>query len=158
MFKVNNKDTRMTPMVSFWCLYCWPWTYFTSCSSVSIVNSEQVNAGWEGVFYWETLIKDISFIIKQEELESARNLAKFFLVGKEFAATGIKSQFRSSVLMHRKSFYYVLFVAISFVSVRLIFIFIHICSENREASRWWLSRFCAWLKFGQDTEISCSWA
>ena len=32
MFKVNNKDTRMTP--------------FTSCSSVSIVNFEHVNADW----------------------------------------------------------------------------------------------------------------
>ena len=29
MFKVNNKDTRMAP-----------------CSSVSIVDFEQVNAGW----------------------------------------------------------------------------------------------------------------
>ena len=33
MFKVNNKDTRTTP-------------YFTPCSSVSIVNFEQVDAGW----------------------------------------------------------------------------------------------------------------
>ena len=24
----------------------WPWTYFISCSSVSIVNFEHVNAGW----------------------------------------------------------------------------------------------------------------
>ena len=31
MFKVNNNDTR---------------TYFTPCSSVSIVNFEHVNAGW----------------------------------------------------------------------------------------------------------------
>ena len=31
MFKVNNKDTR---------------TYFTPCSSVSIVNFEQVKNGW----------------------------------------------------------------------------------------------------------------
>ena len=23
MFKVNNKDNRMTPMASFWCLYCY---------------------------------------------------------------------------------------------------------------------------------------
>ena len=38
MFKVNNKDTRTTP----------PMVYFTPCSSVSIVNFEQVNAGWEG--------------------------------------------------------------------------------------------------------------
>ena len=35
MFKVNNKDVRATPMV------------FTPWSSVSIVNFEQVNVGWE---------------------------------------------------------------------------------------------------------------
>ena len=34
MFKVNNKDTRTMSL--------------TSCSSASIVNFEQVNAGWEG--------------------------------------------------------------------------------------------------------------
>ena len=37
MFKVNNKDTRTTDAI----------TYFTPCSSVSIVNSEQVNSGWD---------------------------------------------------------------------------------------------------------------
>ena len=46
MFKVNNKDTTATPMASFWCLYCYLSTYFTSCSSVSIVNFELVKAGW----------------------------------------------------------------------------------------------------------------
>ena len=35
MFSANKKDTRTTPM-----------TYFTPCSSVSIVNFEQVNADW----------------------------------------------------------------------------------------------------------------
>ena len=35
MFKVNNKDTRTTPLA----------TYFTPFSSVSIANIEQVNAG-----------------------------------------------------------------------------------------------------------------
>ena len=45
--KVNNKDTRTTPMPSFWCLYCKLSTYFTPCSNVSIVNFEQVNADWE---------------------------------------------------------------------------------------------------------------
>ena len=66
MFKVNNKDTRMTPLASltvnigvvlvsflltlttlpsFWRL-CFFRTYFTHCSSVSFVNFEQVNAGW----------------------------------------------------------------------------------------------------------------
>ena len=35
MFKVNNKDSRTTPMA-----------YFTPCSSVSIVNFEHVIDGW----------------------------------------------------------------------------------------------------------------
>ena len=47
MFKVNNKGTRATLMASFRCLYCELWTYFTSCSSVSIVNFEDVIADWE---------------------------------------------------------------------------------------------------------------
>ena len=33
-------------LASFWCLYCYFWTYFTPSSSVSIVNFEQINAGW----------------------------------------------------------------------------------------------------------------
>ena len=37
MFKVNNKDTRTTYTRM---------TYFTPCSSVSIVNFEHVIAGW----------------------------------------------------------------------------------------------------------------
>ena len=38
MLKVNNKDTRMTPMMSFWCLCYWLWTYFTTFCSVSVVK------------------------------------------------------------------------------------------------------------------------
>ena len=40
MFKVNKKDTRMTSMTSFWCLYCFLWTYSTLFSSVSIADVE----------------------------------------------------------------------------------------------------------------------
>ena len=36
----------MTSLASFWCLYCYLWTYFTPSSSVIIVNFEQVNTGW----------------------------------------------------------------------------------------------------------------
>ena len=46
MSQVNNKDTRTTPMKSFWCLYCYLWRYFTPGSSVSIVDFEHVNDGW----------------------------------------------------------------------------------------------------------------
>ena len=39
-FKVNNRDTRITWMTSFWCLYCYLWTYLTPVFSVSIVDVE----------------------------------------------------------------------------------------------------------------------
>ena len=45
MFKVNNKDTKMTQMASFWCLYCERITYSTLCSTVSNVDFEHVIAG-----------------------------------------------------------------------------------------------------------------
>ena len=51
MFKVNNKDTRKTPLLWFCCLYFYLWAYFTPCSSVSIVNFKHVIAGWFGK--WE---------------------------------------------------------------------------------------------------------
>ena len=42
----------------FWCLYCYFWTYFTYCSSVSIADFEQINAGWvtlldSAKFFWQ---------------------------------------------------------------------------------------------------------
>ena len=50
-FTVNNKENRTTPITSLWCLHCSLWTYFTPCSSVSIVTFEQLIAGWD----WATL-------------------------------------------------------------------------------------------------------
>ena len=62
MFKINNKNTRTRHEICSkltiktterrqWrrsgCLYCQLWTYSMPCSSVSIVNFEQANAGWE---------------------------------------------------------------------------------------------------------------
>ena len=61
MFKVDSRNTRIKckicsklriktserRLASFWYLYCKLWTCFTSCSSVSFVNLEQVNACWE---------------------------------------------------------------------------------------------------------------
>ena len=59
LLKVNNRNTstryeicsKLTIKTSErrqWrrCFHCQLWTYFTSWSSVSIVNFEQVNAGW----------------------------------------------------------------------------------------------------------------
>ena len=47
MFKVNSKDTRTTLIASFCCVYCKLSTYFTPCSSVSVVNFEHVIADWK---------------------------------------------------------------------------------------------------------------
>ena len=46
MFKVNGKDTRTTPCVDLVSLSL-TLNMFTPSSSVSIVKSENVNAGWE---------------------------------------------------------------------------------------------------------------
>ena len=43
MFKVNNKDTNGVVLVSLLLML----TYFTSCSSVSIVNFEHWISGWD---------------------------------------------------------------------------------------------------------------
>ena len=59
MFKVNNKDSRATLLSLFFCLYF----YFTPCSSVSIVNVEQINAGWQ-----------ISLLCYQESMLTRRTL------------------------------------------------------------------------------------
>ena len=50
LFNVTKKDTRMTSLMSFWCLYCKLWTDFMPCSGVSIVDFEQVNTRWVCIF------------------------------------------------------------------------------------------------------------
>ena len=69
MFNVSNRKTRTRceicskltiktqerRLALFWCLYCWLWTFFTPCSSVSVVNLEQVNADWAGRGIFRTL-------------------------------------------------------------------------------------------------------
>ena len=46
MLKVNNANTRTRYEIC---------SKFTPCSSVSIVNFEQVNAGWDGLAILKTL-------------------------------------------------------------------------------------------------------
>ena len=46
MFKGNNKDTKTTPLASYFIFHILYRTYFTPCSSVSIVNFEHVIANW----------------------------------------------------------------------------------------------------------------
>ena len=55
MFKVNNKDNRTTPGVVLVSLLLTS-TYFTPCSSVSIVNFELVNVGWAFPFSFDLLL------------------------------------------------------------------------------------------------------
>ena len=64
MLKVHNKDFRAMPRALFWCLYCWLWTYFTSCSSVSIVNFEHTVTSWEAIEWWSKFDKYFAVIIR----------------------------------------------------------------------------------------------
>ena len=50
MFKVNNRNTRTR------CGICSKLTYFTPCSSVSIVKFQQANTCWEVMYF---IIRDI---------------------------------------------------------------------------------------------------
>ena len=50
LFKVNNKDTIMTSLMSFHCLHCKRWIDFTYCSGVSMVHFEQVNGSCESLW------------------------------------------------------------------------------------------------------------
>ena len=62
MFKVKFTNTRtrceicseltIKTLVALWCLYCQLWTYFIPCSSVSIVNCEQLNACCIAAYLW----------------------------------------------------------------------------------------------------------
>ena len=45
----------MSSMRSFWCLYCWLWTYFTHFSSLSLVNFEEVNFCWNISIFTELI-------------------------------------------------------------------------------------------------------
>ena len=72
MLKVNNRNTRARceicwkltikiperRLASFWYIYCYIWTYFTPCSSISIVNFEHVIAGWESFLQIEIIFFD----------------------------------------------------------------------------------------------------
>ena len=45
MFRVESKDTRMTSMTLFWCLYCYLSTDLAHSSSVSVSGFDRVNDG-----------------------------------------------------------------------------------------------------------------
>ena len=55
MFKVNNKKTRTTSVVLFWCFYCWLWTCFTPFL-MKHIDFELVNVSWVKTFF-VTLVK-----------------------------------------------------------------------------------------------------
>ena len=57
MFKVNNKDSRMTPWRHSAVFIVNLEHISHLVFSVSIVNSEQVNAGWDCIF-WATTQKN----------------------------------------------------------------------------------------------------
>ena len=76
MFKVNDRRIRTRceiyskltikkPEQS----YCYLWTHFTPCSSVSIVNFEQINAGWVLTLQKLTLLKWMRYIFENKHFK-----------------------------------------------------------------------------------------
>ena len=60
MFKVNNKDTRRTPIVNF--------EYISHLVLVSVIKFEQVNAGWDIESQMQTPELRFRFLNRQFEL------------------------------------------------------------------------------------------
>ena len=66
---VPNKDTRFMSMLSFRCLYCELWPDFAHCSGLSIVDFEQVSAGWVATFLQILLPSDANKVIESSQLK-----------------------------------------------------------------------------------------
>ena len=67
LFNVTKKDTRMTSLMSFWCLYCKLWTDFIHCSGVSIVDFEQVNTRWVCIFRYLANIAQFALVFSNQQ-------------------------------------------------------------------------------------------
>ena len=64
MFKVNNKNTRITSLTSFLCFYCYFWICLTPFSTVFIVDFEQVNFSWVKSLFLKDLKIISAYILK----------------------------------------------------------------------------------------------
>ena len=87
MLKVNNKNTRTTPLAlaSFWCLYCCLRTSFTPCSSVPAVNFEHVIVG---LVYMNNLPDDVIYAgdsILNSKCDQASNLCQKLQLASEYS-------------------------------------------------------------------------
>ena len=58
--EICSKLTIETPEQ---CLYCWLWTDFTHCSSFSIVDFEQANAGWVWLLSFSSFFISVFILI-----------------------------------------------------------------------------------------------
>ena len=89
MFRVNNKDTRTTAMGSFWCLYCLLWTYFTTCSSIFMVNFEHVIAGWVGSFLLHEFFLIVICKLGTISPETSKKAYALWVLSKFYNITGL---------------------------------------------------------------------
>ena len=63
MFKIDNKNTRTTSMMSFWCFHYKLWTYLTPFSTVSIAVFD-FDASW--VWFEDKLGKRLILCITKD--------------------------------------------------------------------------------------------
>ena len=66
LLKVNNRNiTTRCEIGVVLVLYCYLCTYFTPCSSVSIINFEQVIAAWANKSFWTISGLILEFFLEQ---------------------------------------------------------------------------------------------
>ena len=88
LFKISNKDTRMTTVTSFWCFRQLS-TDFTNWCHVSIVKFEQVNTRWvlslsQGIWMGELrlIFFTLFFDVSQRVIEATSKFLAFLMYRK----------------------------------------------------------------------------
>ena len=86
MFQIENKrhqnNVNLLTLNIFWCFYCYLWTYFKPCSSVSIVNFGRVFGCCEWSFFINQSNLDWSFQKEQHISLETKNLLLVLFINK----------------------------------------------------------------------------
>ena len=124
LFKISNKDTRMTTVTSFWC-FCQLSTDFTNWCHVSIVKFEQVNTRWvlslsQGICMGELglIFFTLFFEVSQRVIEATSKFLAFLMYRK------VAQKINKLKTKQKKQF----FILVEMPNTR--YIFLHFSQKN----------------------------
>ena len=129
MFKVNNKNTRTTPkapLTSFWCLYCYLWTCFSHCCSVSIVNFEHVKTDWDVLWCLKIFLVPFNPCWRKGmvtcQFLTIFDWTRWFVIPRYYQARGLKANAQKQSYLSLASFFFYTLIAgtESFLNVPLL--------------------------------------